>query len=76
MTGQNRRFDDTFWGQLLRFWPFILGVVTLVLAYEGVVWSRLFDHETRLSVVEKSDSDVRSDVSEIKRDIKTLLSRK
>ena len=71
MSDHPKRFDDTVWGTLFRFWPIVL----LLLSMGGILLKKLNDHDVRLATLEQSSHYLASDISEMKGDIKELLRR-
>lgn len=71
MNERGQRFDDTFWGQVFRFWPLMM----VMIATGIFIYNKLEAHETRLVVVELQLAEVKTNLDEVRGDVKILLRR-
>jgi hypothetical protein len=69
---QTRRFDDTVWGHIFRFWPLIL----LIFGGFSFLYSKITAHDVQLAVLDTRTRDITVQLAVIEGDVKTLLGRK
>lgn len=76
MSEHDKRYTDSLVIRIVRdFWPLIVAVLSVAI-YWGSVRADIClipDQEKRISKLEQSQSDMREDVQEIKKDVKILL---